>query len=278
MSLNPLTTEILLNHPKLTLEVLDALPPKEIATLIRRVPGDLALRMILPLSNWKTTQVIETLPKTTIKPVLAVASTEECLKILRKIPEKLHLKALDVLEDDKGKVIQKILAYPLEAVGAWMNPAPLSALPDNTVNEVLAELHQAKRYTSERIFIVYIVDQNNKLKGAISVSDLLQVNPDSPIRQVMQKKIKILAPYNSLALIDTYQEWQDFNSLPVIDPDMGLVGELSQTNLRRAADFIKPREEHLDVDLQSPLLGNLEAADAFVSGLVDLLPTESKKD
>lgn len=278
MSLNPLTNEILLNHPKLTLEVLDTLPPKEITALLRRVPPELALRMILPLSNWKTTQVVESLPKTSTKSLFSIASNEECLKILRKTPNELHAKLLDAIEGDKRKIIETILAYPLESVGAWMNPAPLSALPDNTVNEVLAELHQAKRYTAERILNVYIVDQSNKLKGAISVSDLLQVNPDSPIRRVMQKKIKILAPYNPLALIDTYQEWQDFNSLPVIDPDVGLVGELSQTNLRKAAEITKPREEHLDADLRNPLLGNLDAADAFISGLVNLLPKDNKKD
>lgn len=278
MSLNPLTVEILSNHPKLTLEVLDALPPKEIAALLRRVPPPLALRMVLPLSHWKATQTLDILPKTTANGLFGAATPEQCLQILRKIPKSVHSKFLELLEDEKRKVAKLLLSYPEDSVGAWMNPAPLSALPKNTVYEVLATMHETRKIVSEKILTIYVVDENNNFKGALSVSDLLQVNPESPLRRVMQKKIRVLAPYNSLSLIDTLKEWQDFPSLPVIDPDMGLIGELSQTDLRKAQQSMKPKEDRLAPQTTNPLWDNLDAVDAFVSGVVDMLPKKNEKE
>jgi magnesium transporter len=171
-----------------------------------------------------------------------------------------------------------MLSYPEDSVGAWMNPAPLSALPENTVGEILINMHEAKKFVSDKLFTLYVVDINNNFKGMLSISDLLQVNSQSPLQRVMQRKIKILTPHNSLSSISSLKEWQDFPSLPVIDPDRGLIGELSQTNLKRAQASIKSQGKEPRLEVSNPLWGNLEAVDAFFSGLFEFLPLKKGRD
>ncbi len=278
MSLNPFTTEILENHPKLTLEVIDSLQPKEIVALVRRVSPALSLRILLPLSHWKCTQVFELLPKATSAAILGKASTDECLQILRRFPKSIRSTLLDTLEANRKKILKAALTYPEDSVGAWMNPAPLSALPEARVDDVLVNLHAVKGLISEKVMHVYIVDKSNNLKGALSISELLQVNPESSLRRLMKKKIKILTPYQSLSLTSSFKEWQEFPSLPVIDPDIGLIGELTQAHLRRAQESIKPRREEVGGKQTSLLWGGLEAGDAFVSGIIELLPKTKEED
>ena len=277
MSLNPLTTEILANHPKLTLEVIDTLQPKEIVALLRRVPTSIALKILLPLSHWKCAHILQLLPKTTTVDLLTNTTTDQCLHILRKIPKSLHANLLAPLDVKKRKSLKAMLSYPEDSVGAWMNPAPVSALPENTAGEVLANMYEAKKFVSEKVLSLYVVDINNNFKGMLSISDLLQVNPQNTLQRVMQKKVKLLAPHNSLNVISSLKEWQDFPSLPVIDPDIGLVGELSQTNLRRAQDSSKLHEkEHLG-EVSNPLWDHLEAVDAFISGVFKFFPSKKER-
>ncbi len=277
MSLDPLTKDILENHPKLTAEVIRLLSPEEIAALIKNVPAQIGLRMLSPLTQWKCTEIIKILTQKKSIELIQTATIDDATSILRKLPKANYLQLIKHLSNDKKQYIKSVLSYPEDSIGAWMNPVPLTASVDLIIDDVLSLFKNQTSLSDSPILNLHIVDHNHKIKGIIPIAELFLLNPKMRLRKVMNKGYKPLAPYQPLKTVSSYLEWENFSSLPVTDTESVLIGELTQTNLRRGQNTLKPKPQVEEAEIESPLWGSLDTVDIVLDGMLELLPKPSER-
>lgn len=78
---------------------------------------------------------------------------------------------------------------------------------------------------------LYIIDAENRLKGVISISELLQAAPDQELQQIMQKQLVTVGPELDKELAAQVALQHQLKALPVVEKSGQLLGILQNDEL-----------------------------------------------
>lgn len=137
-------------------------------------------------------------------------------------PERVE-ELLPLVAQAERRDIRKLLSYPDESAGSIMT-TEYASLPANiTVEEALKRLRlQAPR--AETIYYVYMTDENRRLIGCLSLSELIQSRPASLLQDVMEQDLISVRVDEDRETVANKILRYDFIAIPVIDADNKLVG------------------------------------------------------
>ena len=197
--------------------------------------------------------VEETEPET-VAIVLHTIPADDVTQILSDIPEEKKEELLNLIEGTTSENVERLLEYEEKTAGAIMSPNYF-ALPQETA---AAEATEMIRDLTEIdippiTFYVYVVDEENRLKGVLSLRQLVQTKPNTPLKDLMTSHIytvhtdmpqetvaRVVARYNLLAI-------------PVINSIGKLVGVVTIDDI---VDVI--REENTEDMLKMAGTGDLD--------------------
>lgn len=130
---------------------------------------------------------------------------------------------LTLMENDDASEIKELLHYEDETAGSIMTTEYVSIVANQTVRSAMYVLKN-KADVAETIYYVYVVDQENKLVGVISLRDLIVNEDDAMIFDVMSERvISVHVGDDQQAVAQTIRDY-DFLALPVLDYDGHLLG------------------------------------------------------
>ncbi len=151
-------------------------------------------------------------------------SIEKAADVIEKMPADEAADLIDELEDDKAEQllneiekessddIREILQYKDDTVGSLMMTEFLSFKENITVEDTL-EFLRTEKPESDTIYYLYVVDNDNRLKGTVSLRDLVIADPNMILNDIMRRTVayvydddeldslaEIIAKYNLLAI------------------------------------------------------------------------------
>ncbi|OSB07440.1 CBS domain-containing protein, partial [Clostridium botulinum] len=85
-----------------------------------------------------------------------------------------------------AKDIRKLMDYKEETAGSIMNKDFISFNVNITAEETIDLLREIKPKDEESYYI-YIVDEKEQLKGAVSLTDLIICTPEAKLKDIMDK-------------------------------------------------------------------------------------------
>ena len=157
-----------------------------------------------------TAEVLHSMPADDVNDILADLSEDEREELLKLIKGKAS-------ED-----LEQLLQYEEKTAGHIMTPNFFALSEDTTAAKATERIREMADV--EMVFYVYVIDEENRLKGVISLRQLVTTKPDTPLKNLMTTRIytvytstlqeevaRVVARYNLLAV-------------PVIDDAEGLVG------------------------------------------------------
>jgi Mg/Co/Ni transporter MgtE len=258
------------NHGQPAARALEALPADIAGSLIDTISDPLSLAALKSMLPYHAAKCISALAPAAGSKYLAALPPREAAAILRHTKEASRKDLIDLLPRRQAVRVSLILGYPQSLVGAWMDPLTLSLPTTSTVADA------KKRITNEGYDhgTVFIVDENNKVRGSVSlVHLLLQAKDDIPLSALREDVPDAL--HGSLTLERAFDAkgWSGNDVLPVIDRNDRFIGVLRYAELRRA--LIKPSIAAHAADGGDNLLGITEAC---YLGLADLMATTLAED
>jgi magnesium transporter len=116
-----------------------------------------------------------------------------------------------------------------------MTPAFVAISPDIRADDAIVLLRRVAE-EAETIYYVYVIDEDERLLGVLSLHNLVLTRPDAPVREVMIAdpiRVKANADQETAAnlLVD-----QNLLALPVVDDEDHLLGIITQDDV---ADVIE---------------------------------------
>lgn len=130
---------------------------------------------------------------------------------------------LTLMENDDASEIKELLHYEDETAGSIMTTEYVSIVANQTVRSAMYVLKN-KADVAETIYYVYVVNQENKLVGVISLRDLIINEDDTMISDVMSERvIAVHVGDDQQAVAQTIRDY-DFLAVPVLDYDGHLLG------------------------------------------------------
>lgn len=149
--------------------------------------------------------------------------SDDAADFLGEIDDVTAKKFLEHMDDEESQDIQELLEYPDETAGAIMTTEYVAVTANETVAEVLKKLRQ-EAPDAETIYYLYVIDNDEKLVGVISLRDLIVADLDERIKEIMNVNtisVSVLKDQEEVAnVIKDY----NFLAVPVVDNLGVLVG------------------------------------------------------
>jgi magnesium transporter len=238
-------------------EIMGELDNSEASYLFQILDSEKTAEILLELDEEVREKILKDLSPKEIAEELDELSTDDAADIIAELPEDRKDEVIqELLDADHAKDIVELLRYDEDTAGGLMGKELVKVNENWTVLTCVREMrHQAENV--QRVHSIYVVDDENRLKGRLSLKDLLVTSTKAPISDVYIPKVdyvKVTTPDVEVARI---MQKYDLEAIPVIDELGRLVGRITIDDI---VDVIKD-EADKDYQLAAGISQDVEADD-----------------
>ena len=216
------------------------LPPGEIARLTDDLPYLHAaeLLMILPdqraadtleaMTPERQLQVFEELSDERAEHLLALMGPDSAADLLGQLEPEVATRLIDRLPPERGEHVIDLLRYPEDTVGGIMTNEVATIGLQLTVGAALTELRERLRQP-DFVHFIFVVDDDaeRRLRGVVTLRELLVAEDSQPVTQVMNSYVVTL-PALGTAREAAYQVINtQLAALPVVGQHGQLLGAVT---------------------------------------------------
>ncbi|MFU8826894.1 MAG: magnesium transporter [Brevefilum sp.] len=152
--------------------------------------------------------------------ILEEMDPDEAADLLADLPDITSEALLELMEQDEAQEVRSLLTYPEDTAGGIMTTEFAFVPEDLTVSEALAFLRDSEDAQDDEVmYYIHILDREMRLRGIVTLRDLVMTDPGSDLRQWIKGEplaVEPLTPQKEVAyLIAKY----NLRSIPVTDPE-----------------------------------------------------------
>ncbi|MHB8780899.1 MAG: magnesium transporter [Candidatus Geothermincolia bacterium] len=212
----------------LTQKQLRSLHPTDLADLLEQVDSGNRNRLLGLIDNVMAAESLSEVDPDRLPEMLASLSAARAGKILEVMPPDEAADLLGILERERAEsllammgveeagVIRELLGYAKHTAGGRMTPDFIAVGGEMTALSCI-ELLRLRAPSAETIYYVYVVDDEERLKGVLSLRDLLQTEPDSRLDSLMiTDSISVEVDDDQETVADLMRKY-NLLALPVVD-------------------------------------------------------------
>ena len=176
------------------------------------------------------------------KNILELMSLDDMADILSQLEEKEREQIMDLLSQEDAEDVKELLIYEEESTGGIMTTGYIEVNKDMTAKQAIKHLRDNAE-DAETIYYIYVVDNDERLVGVISLRELITARDSVIVEDLMSENI--ISVYvdedreEAVRLVSKY----DLIAIPVIDRDRTLKGIIT------VDDIIDVMEEEATEDM-----------------------------
>ena len=241
-------------------EVLDELSFDEALYIIRLLDSETTSEVLMDVDDDVREKVLKQLSAKEIAEEIDELDTDDAADIIAELPEKRKKAVMQELEDEEhAKEIVELLRYDENSAGGLMAKELVKVNENWTVLQCVKEMRiQAEEVT--RVHSIYVVDNVGKLKGRLSLKDLLMASTRSKIADVYIPKVDFVIVTDEAEDVANVMRKYDLEAIPVVDELHVLLGRITIDDI---VDVIK-EEADKDYQLAAGITQDVEADDTIV--------------
>jgi len=178
--------------------------------------------LISELEDTIAHDLLETLEPKEIVKIITQMPPDDQADLIGSLDEELEIQILDIMKDKETEQIEELMMYAPESAGGIMVPLPFKMMEEDTVQDTINSVH--KQEDTEMIFYIYIVDENDRLSGILSMRHLLTAKPDTKLKEIMLTNVLTVSPETDQEEVARITSRYDLLALPVVDSNNILLG------------------------------------------------------
>ena len=215
-------------YPADAAEVLNALEDDEAVYVYRLLDEEYGAEAILLLEDDKREKILDALsPKEIAEQVIDNLDSDDAADVLAELTDTEQDEVLSHVEDtEQAGDIVDLLNYDPDSAGGLMAKELVKVHLNKNVWECVREIRKQAEEV-ENVFTIYVVDDDEKLVGLLSLKNLLTKPLRTPVRDVYNPdfiSVKTNTPAEEVGMImDKY----DLVVIPVVDSINRLVGRIT---------------------------------------------------
>ena len=167
-------------------------------------------------------QILQELPIDQISDVLQMTPSDDVASIVDLLPEDTKEAILAEMEEKPSEDVKELLHYEEETAGRIMSPN-LYALNQNTnVSDAITAMQLEGDV--ESAFYLYVVDDQNRLVGVVSLRQVLFARPNTRLEEIMTRDVISVHPETDQEEVARNVADYNFVAIPVVDSENLLLG------------------------------------------------------
>ncbi len=206
------------------ISLLESISPATAAATLQEMPMNLRLQIAEALDNEKLAGIISEM------------QMDETVDLLDELDKERREAVFSHLMPERVAEILDLTKLSAFSVGSIMNTNFITAKGTQTVKEVL-KIVKAETKQAELLYYVYIIDEEERLRGLVTLRQLLSTKGTAPISSIMRGNIISVRLDSSIKRMAQLFFKYKFEAIPVIDENDKLQGIIT---MRDTLDTVFP--------------------------------------
>lgn len=239
-------------------EIIDELDKEKATYLIKLLDSEKTSDVLTELDNDVREAILGSLSAKEIAGELEELDTDDAADIVGELPGEMVQEVISQIEDrEHAKDIVDLLKYEEYSAGGLMAKELVKVKEDWNVLTCVKEMRaQAENVT--RVHSIYVVDSEDKLKGRLSLKDLLTTSTTTHIKDVYISKVDRVGVNEKPEEVARIMQKYDLEAIPVVDEIGRLVGRITIDDI---VDVIR-EEADRDYQMAAGISQDVEADDS----------------
>ncbi|MDO5517582.1 MAG: magnesium transporter [Clostridium sp.] len=234
--------DILLNGSDKELEkVIDKIHPADILDIIHKEEVDL-VKILNRLPDYIIADIIEeeedeekykllkNFSENKQKNILGEMVSDEITDMVGALDEEESKEVLEKIGEEERKDVVELLNYEPDTAGGIMATEFISIRENKSIRDTLKYL-QKEAPDAESVYYLYVVDNDDILKGVVSLRDIVCTDFETKISEITNTNvISISYDIDQEEAANTFEKY-GFLSMPVVDEDDKLLGIITADDI-----------------------------------------------
>ncbi|MEO0058612.1 MAG: hypothetical protein RLZZ312_259 [Bacteroidota bacterium] len=241
-------------------EILDELDFDDATYIFRVLDVEKTSEILLELEDDLRENILSRLTPKEIAEELDELDTDDATDIISELSAGRIEEVISELQDvEHAKDIVDLLRYDEDTAGGLMGKELVKVNENWSVLTCVKEMrHQAENVS--RVHSIYVVDDENRLKGRLSLKDLLTTSTRTQISEIYIRKLNYVKVDMQDVEVARIMQKYDLEAIPVVDEMGRLVGRITIDDI---IDVIKD-EADKDYQLAAGISKDVEADDSIL--------------
>src|SRR6056297_652925 len=240
-------------------EIADELEVEEATYLIKLLESEKTSDILAEMHEDIREAVLKNLTAKEIAGELSELDTDDAADIINELPKELVQEVISEIADrEHAKDIVDLLRYEDNSAGGLMAKELVKVNENWTVTTCVKEM-RAQVENVTRVHSIYVVDDEGKLKGRLSLKDLLTASTKTHIKDVYISKVDAVNVNEKGEEVAKIMSKYDLEAIPVVDEIGRLVGRITIDDI---VDVIR-EEADKDYQMAAGISQDVEVSDSI---------------
>jgi magnesium transporter len=231
-------------HPSEIADALEAMPWDQRPALWKQVDTSLKGEVLLQLREEARQQLIESTGEHELLMAVQSLEMDELADLDARLPIQVVDAMVRAMDDQSRERYEAVRDWPDDTAGGLMDVDAAVVRHDVTMRSVIRYMRQLRarqKQLPEHLDSLVVVDRDNNYLGMLMLSDLVSLDPETPVSDSMLTGIRPIPVDTSSERVMRLFEDQDLLSAPVVDESGKLLGRITVDDVM---DVMRDAAEH----------------------------------
>jgi magnesium transporter len=242
-------------------EILDVISMEEAKFIFRLLDDEMASDVLVELDEDVRLEFLEALSAKEIAEQMDNMDSDDAADIMAEMSEEKQEAVIQQIEDPQQAIdIASLMQYEEDTAGAIMGTELICGNENWTTDQCIEEM-RIQAEDVQYIYTVYVVDNDKRLTGMLSLKSLLFAKKGTLVKNIYIENVRYVNSDESTEEVASMMKKYDFVALPVLNPDKILIGRITIDDV---VDIIQEEAEK-DYQMASGISENVESSDSVLA-------------
>lgn len=236
------TSELAKLQPADIAEILSRYDVETQILLFNDLPDDVKPDVLADLSPEFVEAISEALPSAEVSDIVDEMDPDDAADVLGGLDKETSSQIIEQMDDEAADEVRMLMTYPEDSAGGIMTTDLITMKQNQTVLEALDTI--ASNEDGEHVYQIYVIDDEDKLVGIVSIWKLLhQRNRMTILSDIMEVETFAVRTDMDQEEVAHAMSKYDLSVIPVVDASGTLLGRITHD------DVIEVIQEEAEEDI-----------------------------
>lgn len=210
-------------HPADIADIVEDLGAKERTAVFASLSEEIAADTLEEMELEDQVSVIEHMELERASEILEEMPPDEVADILTELSDERAQEILSRMQQEEAEDVRELLEYGENTAGGLMTTELVSVPAGLTAQQCIDKLRELEP-DAESVYYVFVVDDEEHLRGVLSLRDLIVAPPGSPIGDLMIRDVVALRLDDGQEEVAAVLSKYNLLAVPVVDDEYRLQG------------------------------------------------------
>lgn len=217
-------------HPADLAEIIENLSLEDQVDIVRKLPAESVADALVEMDESVRVDLLESLDTDTAVSLVSEMSPDDAADVLDELEEEHRDELLNHLEKEDADEIRSLMSFDPDTAGGLMNTEVVILEENHSVDSAIRQL-RSEIEDKEVPYYAYVVDSNDRLKGVISLRNLLLARPGTQLSELIKGNvISVTFDKDRSEVVQLIGDY-NFMALPVVDYEGRMMGVITHDDV-----------------------------------------------